>query len=220
MTFNRWLNQADDPEKILEQVIQEMQDQMIQMRQAVAQAIATHRRTERQCQQAHDRAADWHKRAEVALQQGQDGQARDALVQRQSLLMMVRSLEAQLLTQGTLVHRLKEDLKTLDLKLTDARVKKDLYVVRARSAEATQRMTEMLGRLHQTGYGGAFEQMEDRIQDVEAQTAALVELHQDSLEERFQKLENGALDAIVDQELATLKRQVLPADTPWGYEEA
>ncbi|KKI98013.1 phage-shock protein, partial [Prochlorothrix hollandica PCC 9006 = CALU 1027] len=50
MTFNRWLNQADDPEKILEQVIQEMQDQMIQMRQAVAQAIATHRRTERQCQ--------------------------------------------------------------------------------------------------------------------------------------------------------------------------
>lgn len=216
--LNRWLNQADDPEKLLEQMIQDMQDQMIQLRQAVAQAVATHKRTERQCRQALDRAREWHQRAETAVRQGLEDQAREALLQRQSLLATVQALETQGQQQCHLVQRLKADLKMLDLKLADARVKKDLYVVRARSAEATQRMTEMLGRLHQGEAGGAFQQMEDRIQDLEAQTAALRELSRDPLEDRFAQLENSDLMGTVDQELATLKRQVLPGDTPWGYE--
>ncbi|MGA1264828.1 MAG: PspA/IM30 family protein [Prochlorothrix sp.] len=216
--LNRWLNQADDPEKMLEQMIQEMQDQMIQLRQAVAQAVATQKRTERQCRQAIDRARDWHQRAETAVRQGREDQAREALLQRQSLLVTVKSLEQQGKDQFQLVQRLKADLKMLDLKLADARVKKDLYVVRARSAEATQRMTEMLGKLNQGSVGGAFQQMEDRIQDLEAQTAAMRELSRDPLEDRFDQLEHADLMGTVDQELATLKRQVLPGDTPWGYD--
>ncbi|MGA1626786.1 MAG: PspA/IM30 family protein [Prochlorothrix sp.] len=216
--LNRWLNQAEDPEKLLERMIQDMQDQMIQLRQTVAQAVATQKRTERQCRQAIDRAADWHRRAETALRQGREDQAREALLQRQSLLATVQALEEQRETQRQLVQRLKGDLKMLDLKLSDARVKKDLYVVRARSAEATQRMTEMLGRLNQGVADGAFQQMEDRIQDLEAQTAALQELSRDSLEERFTQLERPETLGSVEQELASLKRQVLPGDTPWGYE--
>jgi len=192
IALNRWLNQAEDPERVLEHLIQDMQDQLIQMRQAVAQAAATHKRLERQCRQAYDRAQEWRMRAEMALEHGDESRARDALVQRQSLLAMVETLEVHGITQGELVQRLRVDLNTLELKLADARVKRDLYVVRTQSAEASQRMAEMLGRLGSPLGQGAWEQMHDRLEDLEAQTSAWMELQRDPVADRFAQWEQSS----------------------------
>jgi phage shock protein A len=200
------VSQAEDPEKVLEQAMADMQANLIQLRQAVAQAIATQKRTERQSAQAKVTAQEWYNRAELALQKGEDDLARQALTRRQTYLQSAQAMDAQLAQQGDVVASLKDNMRRLEAKIADARTKKDLYLARARSAEASQRIQEMLG---QTGTGGsiaAFERMEQRVMDLEAQSEALAELSGDPLERQFAALEGGA--ATVDSELAAMKRRL------------
>jgi phage shock protein A len=200
------VSQAEDPEKVLEQAMADMQANLIQLRQAVAQAIATQKRTERQSAQAKVTAQEWYNRAELALQKGEDDLARQALTRRQTYLQSAQAMDAQLAQQGDVVASLKDNMRRLEAKIADARTKKDLYIARARSAEASQRIQEMLG---QTGTGGsiaAFERMEQRVMDLEAQSEALAELSGDPLERQFAALEGGA--ATVDSELAAMKRRL------------
>ncbi|MGL4622036.1 MAG: PspA/IM30 family protein, partial [Chroococcidiopsis sp.] len=82
--FNALVGQAEDPEKILEQTVMDMQEDLVQLRQAVAQAIATQKRTERQAHQAQSNSEEWYRRAQLALQQGNDVLAREALTRRKS----------------------------------------------------------------------------------------------------------------------------------------
>jgi len=180
---------------------------MIQLRQAVAQAIATYKRTERQYRQAQDRSQDWYAQAEQAMAQQQEGLAREALTQRKILLDASQVLAQQLEPQQQIIHRLKQDLRSLELKLADARTRKDVYLVRARSAQATQRMNDLLGKL-QSNAGGLFEKMEDRVINLEAQASAssdLQNLPPDPLEAKFQALELG--DEGVEDELAALRQR-------------
>lgn len=204
--WTHWVTQNQDPEQVLEQTIQHLQDDMIQLRQSVAQAIATYKRTERQCRQNRQRADDWYAQAETAMANHQEAAARDALSQRQLLLSATQALEAQLETQQTIIHKLKQDLSSLDLKLTDARTRKDLYLVRVRSAQATQRMNDMLGRLNRGSGPGMFESMEQRAIDLEAKAQASQELEnlpQDPLERQFAALEQMN----VEDELEVLRRR-------------
>jgi phage shock protein A len=202
--LNSWLNPTQDPEKLLEKLVHDMQNDMLQLRQAVAQAIATQKRTERQCRQAKIQADAWQQRAEVALNQGQEHQAREALIHRKALLQNIQTLQVQIESQQGIVTKLKQDLKDLNLKLADARVKKDLYIARARSAQATQRMQEMLNRLNSDTGTSIFEQMEQRVLDLEAQSEAIEAGHQDDLEERFLDLERGD----VEEELRRLRSRL------------
>lgn len=205
--WSYWTTQNQDPEVLLEQAIQILQDEMIQLRQAVAQAIATYKRTERQYRQAQERSQDWYVQAERAMAQQQEALAREALTQRKILLDASQVLAQQLEPQQQIIQRLKQDLRGLELKLADARTRKDLYLVRARSAQATQRMNDLLGKL-QSNTGGLFEKMEDRVVNLEAQASAsndLQNLPKDPLEAQFQAWEAGADD--VEDELALLRQR-------------
>ncbi|MFW6359879.1 MAG: PspA/IM30 family protein [Chroococcales cyanobacterium] len=199
---NSLIHQTEDPEKILEQAVADMQQDLIQMRQAVAQAIATYKRTERQACQAESLAQEWYNRAELALSKGDEGLAREALTRRKSYLDTANPLKAQLEQQSEIVQRLKNDMRTLEAKISEAKHKKDMYIARARSAEASQRMQNLMGGLNTGTSLNAFERMEDKVMELEARSQVAAELGGDDLEKRFAALEDGN---DVEAQLAGLK---------------
>lgn len=209
------VNQAEDPEKILEQTVQDMQENLIQLRQAVAQAIATQKRTERQASQADMTADEWYRRAQLAMQKGDEPLAREALTRRQSYQDTATALKAQIQQQSGVVGKLKENMRTLESKLAEAKTKKDMYIARARSAKASQQLNEMLNRTGNNNAATAFERMEERVLHLEAQAEASAELNQaDPIEKQFRSLEGSSN---IDAEIAALKAQLsspAPAQLP------
>ncbi|MGV0026531.1 PspA/IM30 family protein [Phormidesmis priestleyi] len=216
--INHLIGQAEDPEKILEQTVLDMQNDLIQLRQAVAQAIATQKRTERQCSQAQSMSEEWYRRAQLALQKGDENLAREALTRRKSYQETAEAMQSQLGQQASVVTQLKQNMMKLESKISEAKTKKDLYIARARSAKASQQLNEMLGGVGTGSAMNAFERMEEKVLQLEAQSEAIAELGTDQLEKRFEAL--GEADDI-DAELASMKNQLaggssaqLPSATP------
>mgnify|MGYP001792240117 CR=1 FL=1 len=208
-SLNETLNGAEDPEKLLEQTTADMQENLLQLRQAVAVAIATQKRSERQYEQAHTQAREFYNRAQSALEKGNEILAREALNRRQSYLETAQALEGQLKQQQVSVQQLKTNMRTLESKIAPARTQKAMYIARARSAKASQKLNEMMTQVN----GGTFNQIEDKILSMEADAAAAAELNQlsqDSLEKKFSALEAGQTPTAnpVDTELAALQARL------------
>ncbi|MBF2088694.1 MAG: PspA/IM30 family protein [Synechococcales cyanobacterium K44_A2020_017] len=212
--LNSLVSQAEDPEKILEQAVNDMQNDLIEMRQGVAQAIATQKRTERQHSQAQSTADEWYQRAQLALQKGDENLAREALSRRKTYQETADSLGRQLPQQQAVVDNLRQNMMSLERKISDAKTKKDMYIARARSAKASQQLNDMLGRVGTTGAMQAFERMEERVHELEARSEAVAELGKDDLESRFSALEGSSVDddlAAMKAELSGRSPQSLPA---------
>ena len=203
--INSLINKAEDPEKILEQTMNEMQEDLLQLRQAVAVAIATQKRTERQYSQAQSTADEWHRRAQLALEKGDENLAREALTRRKSYQDTATGMKAQIDQQTGVVEQLKQNMRALEGKIVEARTKKDLYIARARSAQASERLNEMLGNVGTGNAMAAFEQMEEKVMQLEARSEAVASLGGDDLEQKFASLESGGE---VDEELTALKAQI------------
>ncbi len=201
---NSWTAAREDPEKILEQTVYEMQENLVRMRQGVAQAIATQKRTERQAAQAESTASEWYRRAQMALQQGNEALAREALTKRKAYQQSATALLEQIGQQKTLVAKLKTDMQSLEFKISEAKTKKDMFIARARSAEASVRIQEMLGETGNTSSLSAFEKMEDKLLELEAKQEAIAVSGTDELENQFASLAEGD---DVDAELSAMKAQ-------------
>ena len=207
--INSLVGAAEDPEKILEQAVMDMQEDLVQLRQAVAGAIAAQKRTERQCSQAESTAAEWYQRAQLALQKGEENLAREALTRKKSYQETATAMKASLGQQNTVVTQLKENMRALESKISEAKSKKDMYIARARSAKASERLQEMMGNLNTGSALSAFERMEEKVIQLESRSEAIAELGTNDLEKKFLSLE-GAED--VDSELAAMKAQMLPGN--------
>lgn len=205
---NDLVNKAEDPEKVLEQTVAEMQSDLVQLRQAVASAIATQKRTQRQASQADSVAQDWYNRAQLALNQGNEILAKEALTKRKSYQETASALKAQIGEQTSVVNKIKKDMQTLELKIGELKTKKDMYIARARSATASQRLNEMLGGVNTSSSLNAFAQMEEKVLQLEAQSEAIAELGTDDLQKQFNSL---AATSDVDAELAAMKAQLPPS---------
>jgi phage shock protein A len=209
--LNSLIGQAEDPEKVLEQAVEDMQQDLIQLRQAVAQAIATQKRTERQATQAETTAQEWYNRAQLALSNGDDNLAREALTRRKSYQETAKAMRSQLTQQSAVVSKLKENMRTLESKIAEAKTKKDLYIARARSAQASQKINEMLGNVGTGNAMSAFERMEEKVMQLEAQSEAIAELGSSDLEKKFAALEGGDE---VDDEFAAMKAKLTTGTEP------
>lgn len=207
--INSLVGAAEDPEKILEQAVMDMQEDLVQLRQAVAGAIAAQKRTERQCSQAESTAAEWYQRAQLALQKGEENLAREALTRKKSYQETATAMKASLGQQNAVVTQLKENMRALESKISEAKSKKDMYIARARSAKASERLQEMMGNLNTGSALSAFERMEEKVIQLESRSEAIAELGTNDLEKKFLSLE-GAED--VDSELAAMKAQMLPGN--------
>jgi phage shock protein A len=207
--INSLVGAAEDPEKILEQAVMDMQEDLVQLRQAVAGAIAAQKRTERQCSQAESTAAEWYQRAQLALQKGEENLAREALTRKKSYQETATAMKATLGQQNAVVTQLKENMRALESKISEAKSKKDMYIARARSAKASEKLQEMMGNLNTGSALSAFERMEEKVIQLESRSEAIAELGTNDLEKKFLSLE-GAED--VDSELAAMKAQMLPGN--------
>lgn len=203
--LNSLTTSAEDPEKILEETVQQMQENLMQLRQGIAQAIATQKRTERQMANAQSIAEEWYRRAQLALQQGNESLAREALSKRRAYQQTGEALATQIDEQSTIVARIKKDMRTLELKIAEAKTKKDMYIARARSAEASYKLQEMLGTSSSLDGIKAFERMEEKVLQLEAQTEAISTTSKDALDQQFTSLEQAG---DVDAELAALQNQL------------
>ncbi len=205
--INSLISGAEDPEKILEQTVMDMQSDLVQMRQGVAQAIATQKRTEREYERTQSTADEWYRRAGLALQKGQEHLAKEALTRRKSYNETATAMKTQVEQQSEVVERLKQNMRQLENKITEARAKKNMYVARARSAQASEKLQDMLGNMKTGSAMGAFERMEEKVMQLEAKSQAIAELGTDDLEKKFVSLEGGN---DIDAELEAMKAQMLP----------
>ncbi|PMB24690.1 phage shock protein A [Fischerella thermalis CCMEE 5205] len=201
--INSLVRSAEDPEKVLEKTVLEMQDNLVQLRQAIAAAIASQKRTERQAAQAQSAALEWYRRAQLALQQGNETLAREALTKRRAYQETATALLHQIEEQSSVVARLKKDMRSLELKITELKTKKDMYIARARSAEASVKLQELLEGVSGTSSLNAFERMEEKVLQLEAQKEAIAVTGTDELEKRFADLESE-----VDADLLEMKAQL------------
>jgi phage shock protein A len=214
---NHWMAQQEDPEKVLETFMRTMQADLVSNRQAVAQAIATARRTDRQAQNAHTQATVWFDRAQTALEHGDETLARQALTRRVSYQSLEQQLKDQFTQQTLLISQLKQTLITLEQKFLQLRTEKEIYTARARSAQASIQIYEMLDRTGSSEAVRAFEKVRDRVDQLEAQAEIAAELNANSLDQRFASLET---QADIESTLTQLKTQlgvnraIAPDDDP------
>jgi len=187
--INSIVAEAEDPEKILEETVYEMKENLINLRQAVAMAIANQKRTERQLSKSEAAAEQWQSRAQLALEKGEENLARVALERRQIYNKNAAILETQIKEQKSAIDKLKEDMRLLEDKINEIKIKKDMYIARARGAEAANKIRELTSNFNSQGSLRAFERMEEKIIELEAQSAAMGEIGIDSLESEFIKLE-------------------------------
>lgn len=206
--FNSMTGSGSDPEKILEQAVMEMQTNLVQLRQAVAQAIATQKRTERQTAQAKSTVEEWYRRAQLALKANNEPLAREALTKRRAYQETHDALALQIKQQNSLIVKMKQDMRSLEFKILEAKTKKDMYIARARSAEASYRLQEMLSSSSTTSSLNAFERMEEKVLQLEAKSEAIAQLDSDDLVSQFTKSESNNT---IDGELAAMKVQLLSA---------
>ena len=204
--LNDLVSKAEDPEKILEQTVLEMQEDLVQLRQAVAGAMASQKRVQQQYNQAQTESNNWQQRAQLALQKGDENLAREALMRKKTQSETAASLKAQVDQQTGMVDTMKRNLIALEGKISEAKTKKDMLKARVSAAKANEQLQGVVGRMGTGSAMGAFERMEDKVLQMEARSQAASELAGSDLESQFAALESGGG---VDDELAAMKAQLI-----------
>jgi phage shock protein A len=203
--LNDLVSKAEDPEKVLEQTIIDMQGDLVQLRQAVASAIASQKTTEQRYNSDSSEAVKWEQRAKLALSKGDESLAREALVRKKNLLSSASTLQEQLGAQRSQVDSLRQNLVALESKISEAKTKKNMLVARAKAAKATEEVQKTLSGINTTSAMSTFERMETKVLELEARSQASGELGGYGIEQQFAQLEAGSN---VDDELALLKAQI------------
>lgn len=206
--INDLLNRAEDPEKMLNQMLIEMREQLADAKRQVAVAIADEKKLRRQLDQQQQEAQLWEQRAMAALQKGQEELAKQALARRNSAQDLTNQFQEQWEKQAEAVEALKNALRQLNAKIEEAKRKKDLLIARAKRAEAQKQIQETLQGLGNQSAFETFERMEAKVLEQEAQAEAAVDLNKElsglNLEEQFADI--GATD--LDEDLAELKSRM------------
>jgi len=208
---NAVLGRMEDPQIMLEQTYQDLQNNLIQVRQAVAQAIATEKQLEQQLQKNKDQAETWNNRAAMAVQQNNDELAKQALQRRSQYVQAATDLEVQLKAQRETTITLRQRLTDLEAEVQKAYTKKQVLIARDKAAQATSKANEILSKTTASGAMSVMEKMETKVQEREARAAALSEISGDSLEKQFKNLEHKT---DVDDELLALKQKMGKIESP------
>ena len=203
--LNDLVSKAEDPVKILDQSVADMQADLVKLRQAVAMAIASQKRLRNQADQAEGQVRTWYERAELALKKGEEDLAKEALTRRKGFQESSTALTNQLKGQEGQVETLKRSLVALEGKIAEARTKKDMLKARAQAAKAQQQLQSAVGNLGTNSAMAAFDRMEDKVQALEASSQAAAELAGADLESQFAALEGGN---DVDDELSALRQRL------------
>ena len=208
---NDLIGKAEKPEKMLNQLIIEMNEQLIESKKAVAMAIADEKKLEREKDNQVTQAQEWERKAMLAVNAGKDDLAKEALMRKQEFEKAAAEYQKQWESQKTSVDQLKESLRELQNKIEEAQRKKNLLIARAKRAEAQQKIQNTISNVsgNRSAFD-AFDRMAAKVDQMEAQADAAKELEDlsknTSLEKRFAELEKS--DSAADIMLLELKEKM------------
>ncbi len=198
--LNDLIDKAEDPEKMIKQVVLDMQNQLLQVKTSVAIAIADEHMLARKQKEQETRNSDWMRKAELAVQAGDDELARAALERAMSYRALAEGFEQQVGDQRGEVDSLRSALGKLDQKLAEARSKAELLVARHRRARAGLKATEAHTALTDGAGSQTFDRMREKVDRAEALNDAYREMSSDTLEDRFDALEKDQrIEALLNE---------------------
>ncbi|HTN85165.1 MAG TPA: PspA/IM30 family protein [Sorangium sp.] len=215
--LNDLISRSEDPEKMLNQVVIDMSNQLIEAKKQVAVSIADEKRLAKQAEQEAALAAEWERKAMLAIKAGDDGLAKEALNRKKEHDQLAATYKDQWQKQKQAVDQLKTALRLLNNKIEEAKRKKNVLIARKKRAEAQKAIQETMSGLNNASAFETFDRMSNKIDQIEAEAEAAGEIAEqytgDTLAHKFGQLE---ATAGADEELLALKRKmgVLPPEPP------
>ena len=208
--INDMISRSENPEKLLNQMVLDMNEQLIESKKGVAGAIADEKRLERQIRENQGKAEEWEQKAVLAVNAGKDDLAKEALLRKQEYEKYAIELKPQWEAQRASVDKLKESLKALQRKIEEANRKKNILIARAKRAEAQKMLQSTMGSMGNNSAFEAFDRMANKVEKLEAEGEAMAEIEgvneEANLEEQFKQLEGG--QATADKLLEDLKSKM------------
>jgi phage shock protein A len=196
--INDLIARAENPEKMLNQIILDMRDQLARAKREVAAAIADERKLRAQLDDEQKQTRDWEKRAMLAVREGRDDLAKQALLRHQEHADRATSLEQTWRAQATETEKLKGSLKQLNDRIEEAKRKRNLLIAKQKRAQAQKRIHETMSGLSDSSAFDAFNRMAEKIEESERRSLAAAEVSEalqgDTLEDAFKQLETGDVD--------------------------
>jgi len=206
--LNDMIDRAEDPEKMIKQVILDMENQYLQVKTQVAVSIADQHMLEKKLREQEDFAKDWMRKAEIAVDKTQDDPARAALNRFQTAQRLSQSFQEQVNDQKAQVDTLKNALTKLEQKLDEAKSKREVLLARHRRSIALDKAAKAQAALGDNSKSASFDRLKDRVQHTEATASAEVDLLNDDVAEKLNRLDR---DSEVERLLTDLKsRRSLP----------
>jgi len=210
--INDLISSAENPEKMLNQIIVDMRDQLVKAKQQVAAAIADEKRLRDQFEAEYKQSQDWENKAMLAIKEGRDDLAKQALVRQSEHYAHAQQLEVTWQAHQAETEKLKNALRDLNDKIEEAKRKKNLLLARQRRAQAQKRISETMSGLSEKSAFEAFARMEEKIENNERMIKASSEIDEefsgDRLQRDFKLLEKSAGSAGADAQLLALKQKM------------
>jgi phage shock protein A len=200
--INDLISRAEDPEKVINQLVLDMNNQLIQVKTQVAAAIAAQKQLEKRWQDNQAKADDYAHKAEIAVERGDDELAKEALTRKRTYQETADGFKQQWTEQSVQVDQLKEALGQLEAKIEEARTRKDLLIARSKRAKADTTIRKTMAGMDTGNALSEFERMEQKVEEQEATAKAYADLDQDTLDTRFRHMEE---EDAVNKELEALK---------------
>jgi phage shock protein A len=222
--INDLISRAEDPEKMLNQVLLDMQSSLVEAKKQVAVAIADEKRLQKQLETEQEKSKEWERKAMVAVRANDDTLAREALTRKQEHDNIGGQYQQQWTAQKAAVDKLKDALRLLNNKIEEAKRKKNILVARKKRAEAQKTIASTMSGLTDTSAFDTFDRMSAKIDQLEAEAEAgselAGELSGDSLESKFAQLEAAGHTAGGDSALAELKAKMGLGPAPGANQAA
>ncbi|WP_068544254.1 phage shock protein PspA [Thalassotalea crassostreae] len=204
--INSLLEKAENPEKLLRLIVQEMEETLVEVRAQAAKSIAEKKTFSRQQRNVDNQLNSWQQKAELALAKGREDLARSALVEKQKYVQQQQELAEQVAIIDEGLNSIQEDCQRLQDKLAEAKQRQKTFTMRQQSAVVRLKAKQQLDSGNIDNAIEKFERYQQKVDDLEAQVEAFDLTQKSSLESQFAELEN---DDLINEQLAQLKKKVV-----------